>query len=318
MRIKEGRLIFADLYHAMYRLYFSPDSRATKKEDRLFIVDSTTIGLFTSIMRGAGGKKRSGKSKGGAKAHMMVDAEHDIPAFIFITESKENDLTFLKTVTVPDDATVVMDKAYINHTQFNQWTKRGVRWVTRLRKGIRLQYLQSNEVTENSMQMGVLSDDAVLMGRPGNKRKSELAKARLVQYFDHEKQRQFSFITNDYTSEPEVIAGIYKRRWQIELIFKRIKQRYPLKYFLGDNANAIKIQIWAALLCDLLVKIIQKQVNRVKKKAWAYSSISAMIKHHLMTYIKLKEFLLNPDWVLRNYVHPRPQLMLFYNPGAYT
>ena len=137
-----------------------------------------------------------------------------------------------------------------------------------------------------------------------------------MSFFDNDKQRSFSFVTNDMESEPEVIAQLYKQRWQIELLFKRIKQRYPLKYFLGDNPNAIKIQIWTALLCDLLVKVIQTQINKVKKKAWAYASISSMIKHHLMTYINLKAFLLNPEKSLKYYRPPTNQLDLFYR-GAY-
>ena len=307
---------FGDLYHELYSLFFSPDSRGTNKEDRLFIIDSTTISLFTAIMQGAGDKRANGKNKGGAKAHMMVDAEHDIPAFISITESKENDLVFLKDVHVPDGATVVMDKAYINYKQFNEWTERCVRWVTRPRNGARIELQQELPVKESSRQIGVLSDQLVLLGGPGNER-TPAVHARLIQYLDEEKGRQYSFITNDLTSDPEVIAGIYKRRWQIELLFKRIKQRYPLKYFLGDSPNAIKIQIWAALLCDLLVRIIQKQINKVKKRPWAYTSISAMIKHHLMNYISLKEFLMNPEKALRNYIHPTPQLTLFFKPGAY-
>jgi hypothetical protein len=313
---RRSSAFFADLYHELYIYYFSPDSRRGNQADQLFIIDSTTISLFTAIMQAAGDKKANGKNKGGAKAHMMVDAAHDIPAFITITESRENDLVFLKEVHVPDGAMVVMDKAYINYKQFNEWAKRGVKWVTRLRNGALVKPQQELPVIESSRQMGVISDELVLLGRPGDQR-TPTVNARLIQYLDQEKGRQFSFITNDLSSEPEVIAGIYKRRWQIELLFKRIKQRYPLKYFLGDNPNAIKIQIWAALLCDLLVRIIQKQINKIKKRPWAYTSISAMIKHHLMNYINLKEFLLNPEKAFKNYIHPTPQLSLFFKPGAY-
>jgi hypothetical protein len=307
---------FADLYHQLYRHFFSPDSRLGDQTDKLFIIDSTTISLFTSIMHGAGNKKIKGRNKGGAKAHMMVDAQYDIPAFIAITEGKQHDLSFLQKVHVPDGATVVLDKAYINHKQFNEWSQRGVNWVTRLRKGVWVQNLQNIPITASSCEAGVLADDLVILGRPSNHKKSQLADARLIQYRDNEKDRTFSFITNDFKSSPEVIAGIYKRRWQIELLFKRIKQRYPLKYFLGDSANAIKIQIWAALICDLLVKIVQRQVNKAKTKRWAYSSLSAMIKHHLMTYINLMAFLKNPEKALQNYVHPNSQLSLFYSSGG--
>lgn len=307
--------LFADLYHELYKQHFSPDSHS--KADRLFIIDSTTIGLFSEIMRGAGTKKANGRKKGGAKAHMLLDSQHDIPAFVSVTEAREHDLTFLKDLPVAAGTTVVMDKAYINYGQFNRWSNQQTRWVTRLKTDAYIQPVMSIPLQEDSYDQGVRSDEIVILGRPGNQPKTPLAPARLIRYHEPQKDRIFSFITNDITSEPEVIAAIYKRRWQIELLFKRIKQRYALKYFLGDNANAIKIQIWTALLCDLLVRIIQMQVNRIKKRPWSYTNISAMIKHHLMTYIKLIAFLKNPEKALINYSPPSPQLHLFTPNGAY-
>lgn len=103
---------------------------------------------------------------------------------------------------------------------------------------------------------------------------------------------------------PEQIAAIYKNRWQIELLFKRIKQRYPLRYFLGDNANAIQIQVWCMLICDLLVQTVLLQVNKAKKRIWSYANLAAMVKHHLMTYIALIPFLLDPEKSLLGYKPP--------------
>jgi hypothetical protein len=309
-------LFFAKLYHALYKKYFGlPDSRCIKRDD-LFIIDSTTIGLFNSIMGGAGSFKANGRKKGGVKAHMMIDARHDIPAFISITEGRQHDLVFLKELIVPDGSTLVMDMAYINYSYFKKWNNRGIRWVTRLKSDAFVQHLIDNPINETSFDAGVRRDQVVILGRPSNRVKTPLINARIVEFFDSDKQRKFSFLTNDMQSEPEVIAQLYKQRWQIELLFKRIKQRYPLKYFLGDNPNAIQIQIWAALLCDLLVKVVQTQVNQVKKKPWAYASIAAMIKHHLMTYINLKLFLLNPETSLKYYRPPTTQLELFKR-GAY-
>ena len=96
------------------------------------------------------------------------------------------------------------------------------------------------------------------------------------------------------------IANIYKKRWQIECLFKRLKQNYPLKYFLGDNENAIKIQIWSALITDLLIKIVKDKV----KRKWSFSNIAGMIRLHLMTYIHLIRFLQNPEKALIKYRLP--------------
>lgn len=308
---------FGALYAALYSKYFGlPDSRSNHKEDRLFIIDSTTISLFSSIMHGAGAPGNNGKKKGGAKAHMMIDAHHDLPAFIYLTEGKEHDLVFLQQLHVPDNATVVFDKAYANYTQFKQWTARGIKWVTRLKNDAFVQLLMNIPLEEEQFDAGVHSDQLVLLGRPSNSNKTPLIKARIIEYYDAEKDRTFKFVTNDLFSDALHIAELYRRRWQIEILFKRIKQRYPLKYFLGDSPNAIKIQIWAALICDLLVKIVQRKVNASIARPWAYASISAMIKHHLMTYLDLIAFLRNPESTLRKYRPPSQQLKLFEH-GAY-
>jgi len=310
---------FADLYHRLYQQYFGlPDSCCkNNKGDRLFIIDSTTISLFTSVMRGAGTLGADGKKKGGAKAHMMVDSAHDIPAFIDLTEAKQADVSFLSKVVVPDGSTVVFDKGYISYSQFKSWNKKTVRWVTRLKQDAVWKHLIELPVNEDSYDWGVRRDQLVRLGRPSNKKQTPLIDVRLVNFYDEEKKRDFSFITNDLKSLPEEIAGLYKRRWQIETLFKRIKQCYPLRYFLGETPNAIKIQIWTALICDLLVRVIQMQINRIRKKPWAYASISSMIKHHLMNYLDLKSFLLNPEKALDNYKPPEPQLEFFRIQGAF-
>lgn len=302
---------FGDLYQMLYKLYFSPDSGSIKKQDRLFIVDSTTISLFSEIMRGAGNSKANGKRKGGCKAHVLLDAENDLPAYVYLSEAKDHDLALLPKIDLPPGSTIVMDKAYINYGQFKSWTEKKVRWVTRPRNNTSYEIQGRNQLTEIGANEGVRSDATVVLGRPSNQRAYPLVKARIITFYDREKDREFEFITNDFDSEALEISSIYKRRWQIEMLFKRIKQRYPLKYFLGDNPNAVKIQIWCALICDLLVKIIQKQVNAKKQRKWSYANLSGMIKHHLMTYVNLVPFLMEPDKTFKVYRPPEEQLALF-------
>ncbi|QEC80617.1 transposase [Mucilaginibacter ginsenosidivorax] len=131
-------------------------------------------------------------------------------------------------------------------------------------------------------------------------------RARRVVFKDPATQKELAFITNEPTLAPEQIAALYKKRWQIELLFKRIKQRYPLRYFLGDNVNAIQIQVWSMLICDLLVQIVLSQVNKAGKRKWSYANLAAMVKHHLMTYINLMAFLFDPEKALLNYKPPEP------------
>lgn len=289
---------FEDLFHALYRYYFTrfPDSSSA---GRLFIIDSTTITLFTSIMKGAGSYARNGRKKGGVKAHVLLDAQHNIPALVRITEAREHDLTFLKHLDLPAGSIVVFDKAYTNHTVFNTWNEQTPKtiWVTRQKNDSVFEVTKDIPVQEQSLRCGVKRVQLVVLGRPSNQQKTPLVKARRVEYIDPESGKFFSFITNDEEMAPEQIADIYRQRWQIELLFKRIKQRYPLRYFLGDNENAIRIQIWCMLICDLLVQVVRTQMSN-KGKNWSYANLAALLKHHLMTYIDLWKFLANPEKAL--------------------
>ena len=116
-------------------------------------------------------------------------------------------------------------------------------------------------------------------------------KARRIAFWDDENGRVFEFITNNFDLEAEEIAMIYKKRWQIELLFKQLKQNFPLKYFLGDNENAIIIQIWAAMIANLLLTILRSKI----KKKWAFSNMMSIVKHQLMSYINVYSFFEDPE-----------------------
>ncbi len=116
-------------------------------------------------------------------------------------------------------------------------------------------------------------------------------KLRKVKFYDRELEREFEFLTNLFDFRPDLIAALYKLRWQIELLFEQIKQSFLLKYFLGDFENAIKIQIYCTLIANLLMTVIQKTLTR----SWAFSNLVSFCKIHLFNYIHLLNFLENPD-----------------------
>lgn len=122
-------------------------------------------------------------------------------------------------------------------------------------------------------------------------------KLRKVTFYDRVLKRKFEFLTNLFEMRADLIAAIYKLRWQIELLFKQLKQNFPLKYILGDNENAIKIQIYCALIVNLLLTVVQKQL----KRSWSFSNLVSFCRIHLFNYLHLMRFLENPekDW-LRN------------------
>jgi len=304
---------FGDLFHELYKFHYGlPDSRKIKPkqpyEKRLFIIDSTTIRLFHDVLKGAGMSPANGKRKGGLKAHVMIKASEDTPCLVNLTPSSSNDRTFLKHIDLVRGSIITFDRGYANFRKFAQWTNNGVTWVSRILDRWIVQINKENPISDEQKALGIQFDGLVTLGDPNNNHTLKI-QARIIKFIDPESGKIISFVTNNKRFQPSTIANIYKQRWQIELLFKRIKQRYPLKYFFGESENAIKIQVWCVLIADLLIKIIQ---DRATKK-WAYSNLSSIIKLHLMTYVDLLSFLNEPDKVLRKYkpVEPNFQLNLF-------
>ncbi|HYD91097.1 MAG TPA: IS4 family transposase [Flavobacterium sp.] len=286
--------VFEAIYGHLHKTYASslPDSRSKKWINRLYIMDSTTISLFQEILKNAGPTPMNGKRKGGIKAHTLIKADQDVAQLVCMTAGATNDTVFMKQIDLPAGSILTFDRGYNDYTRLDYWTRKGVSWVTRLRQLSALEIVAENPISENQAGHGVLKDVNVIMGHP-HKRITKVH-ARLITYYDSKQQRTFQFLTNNMKLSALTIAEIYRHRWQIEVLFKRIKQNYPLRNFLGDNENAIRIQIWCALIADLLLKIIQKQVKRV----WSFANLSSMIRLHLMTYINLWGFLNKPEKML--------------------
>lgn len=306
--------VFADLYKSLHHLYYGrlPDSLHKKKLlDKLFIVDSSLVSLFSNVLQSTGNYGLNGKKKGGIKAHTLLRAKDDLPCFIRLSEGKQSDTSIMSQIALPKGSIIVMDKAYRNYQQYATWSAQEVSWVTRLHGRAVYRIVSEREVSEAQKAQGVQHDYQIHLGNPKTTYLHALQDARLVEFYDKETQRMFSFITNNFRYSAATIANIYKQRWQIELFFKRIKQHFQLHYFLGDNENAIHIQLWCALIADLLLKVIKDKVNR--KRKWSMSNLSGLVRLHLGTYINLMAFLANPEKALIGYEDPidNKQLNLF-------
>ena len=303
---------FADLFHKLYRHYYGvkPDSRGKKSLlERMFMIDSTTITLFNEVMKAAGRSPKNGKRKGGAKAHVLINAAEDVPQLVRITSSSRADKIFLNDITLPKGSILVFDRGYANYTRWQEWTKKGVHWVTRENKSFVHKDIEVRSISEKQRELGVIEDKIVLLGTGVNKSTPQIEARRIV-FEDPETKKELIFLTNHRRFNPATIAAFYKQRWQIEILFKRIKQRYPLRHFLGDNENAIRIQIWCSLICDLLIKVIK---DKSEAKKWSYSNLASIVRLHLASYVNLLGFLENPEKALRiNYpISPPGQQSLF-------
>ncbi len=298
--------VFASIYYSLfhsYRSFLSDSSPLSLPVKHLKIVDSTTISLFSDILKGVGRNPIDGKKKGGIKMHTMINALEDVPCLVRFSSAATHDHTFLKELNLEKGSFVVFDKAYNDYLQYFQWTENDIYFVTR----------QKDNAVYKSVAEFDLSDttsDAVLKDeRIGIDKKGTTIELRRIAYWDSEKEKVFEFITNHFELEPDKIASIYNHRWQIETMFKRLKQNFPLKYFLGDNQNAIEIQIWCGLIIQLLMLVVQRKT----KRKWAYSNMVSMIRFHLMTYIDLFKFLEDPHkkWKELTTKPPDKQLALF-------
>ena len=288
---------FEDIYNKLLREYGSvlSDSRiqdVLKKQVK--IVDSTTISLFKDILSCVGRKAKDGKSKGGIKVHTVINADEKVPSLVWFSPATTHDHNFLQQLKCDDNTIYVFDKGYNDYKAFKHFTDNETGFVTRIKDNAVYEELEIKEVSED-IHSGVLQDEIIEIEVKEGKTISKL-KVRKVKFYDRENKREFEFITNLFELRADLIAALYKIRWQIELLFKQLKQNFPLRYFLGDNENAIKIQIYCVLIVNLLIAVIKKKL----KRSWAFSNLVSFCKIHLFNYIQLMKFLENPekDWII--------------------
>lgn len=288
---KRPSLVFGEIYYDLlivYRKFLSDNSNQFNEIKNLFIADSTTISLFCDVLKGVGRNPINGKKKGGIKMHTLINSSEDVPSLVCFTSAATHDHVFLKNLNLQKGSIIVFDKGYNDYNQYFEWNIDGISFVTRQKDNAVWISKEELEISDNTPS-GVLKDEIIIITK--DKVSIEL---RRIAYWDDSQKKLYEFITNNYKLSPDKVANIYKQRWQIETLFKRLKQNFPLKYFLGDSQNAIEIQIWVSLIVHLLLKVVQKKAER----KWAYSNLVSIVRFHLMTYIDLFKFLKNPesDW----------------------
>lgn len=282
--------VFETIYFKLLKQYhsFISDSRLKGLSIRnLKIIDSTTIRLFSDILRGVGRNPLDGsRKKGGIKVHALMDAFSGVTEFLRITEAREHDRKFLYHVKLPANSFIVFDKGYNLYSQFAKWTTQKVWFVTRMKDNA--VYHVTKVITDNTRKKaarGVLKEQYITLGyKEGNER--ERLKLRRIT-FQAEDGKKYVFITNNFTLPDSQIALIYKYRWMIELLFKQIKQNFPIRYFWGNSENAIKIQVYSVLIAQLLMVVIRKKAQTKK----SFANIITVIRLHLMSYVALFEFI---------------------------
>ena len=235
------------------------------------LVDSSTISLFVDVYKGAGRNPVTGKKKGGLKIHAKLPLGGSVPDLIHITEAACNDKSFLGQLEGEKGTIYVFDKGYVKYRKWKEWSDNGVYFVTRLNDNAEYQVLEGKTNHISDYADGGIISDQIIMLNPSK----EPLKARLIIYKDP--------VTNMFDYNENTIILLYKYRWNIEILFKQLKQNFELGYFYSDSLEGIKTQVWIALIANLLFSVIHRQC----KEAEQFVTIVNMAAINMCSYISL-------------------------------
>lgn len=253
-------------------------------KSNVYAFDSSTIDLCLSVFWWAEFRK----TKGGVKLHALFDVKTSIPSCILITKASVNDMNVLDLLTYEPGGYYILDRGYTDYERLYRITRHSAYFVTRTKKNLRFKRMYSNNVEKNT---GVLSDQVgKLEGFYSIQYYPD--KLREIKYYDKETDRIFAFMTNNFDLKALEIALLYKYRWKVELFFKWIKQHLKIKSFWGITPNAVKIQIYSAIIVYCLVAIV---AYRLKVDRSPYE-ILQILSISLLDKTPLKELLTNQDY----------------------
>jgi hypothetical protein len=251
-------------------------------KNKLLSLDSTTITLCLALFPWASYRR----AKGGVKVHVLLDHDDYMPAYVLITEARQHDRKGAALLSLNPGSIVVMDRGYNDYGLFGSWTAQGVFFVTRLKQGAQWRPVGVHKTPKNS---AVLSDCEIEL--VGDKAWADCPhRLRRVVVWDPAKQCKIELLTNNLALGATTIGEIYRDRWEIELFFKALKQNLKVKTFVGTSENALRIQIWTALIALLLLKWL----HHLSRATWSLSNLCAMLRLNLLTYRELLAWLHEP------------------------
>lgn len=265
-----------------------PGKRKFRFKNKLISMDSTIIDLCLSVFDWA----RFRRTKGALKLHLLLDHDGYLPSFAVITEGKTHDLQVARQFNFDANTIVVDDRGYTDYGLFSRWTSQGIYFVTRLKRNALYIKIHKNPVKRHST---VIKDETIqLKCIRGIDRCNYYL--RRIEVLDPETNEVLVFLTNHLKLAASTIAAIYKERWQIEILFKALKQNLKIKTFVGTSANAVKIQIWTALIAMLILRFLQLRSGY----HWALSNLVALLRMNLFTHKDLWSWLDKPFEVLED------------------
>lgn len=273
--------VFGTLYNLLYQHYqhyLSQDYiemfiNEEVNPDQVEVFDSSTVSLFVDVFKGAGRTPINGKKKGGLKLHTKLPLSSVVPDLIVLSEASQNDKTFTGQLEAVPGQIYLFDKGYVNYEVWDQWTKTGVFYLTRLNDNASYDVLTGQQVHIGQYaDGGIISDQMIQLGP---------TKARLVTYADPESGNILKFVTNLLDCKADTICMLYKCRWSIEVLFKSIKQNFELAHFFSESEEGIKTQVWIALIANLIFRVIHRQTRECE----LFTTIVAMASKNMGSYV---------------------------------
>jgi hypothetical protein len=250
--------------------------------NKLLSLDSTTITLCLGLFPWA----KFRRAKGGVKAHVVLDHDDYMPQYVVLTEARRSDLSVAHDLVFNAETIVVVDRGYTDYALFGRWTKEGVYFVTRLKDHAAYQVVEECEIPQNR---NIRSDQIIRLSSEQAQKDCPCLLRRVV-VWDPEQEREIVLLTNQIAFGASTVAAIYKERWEIELFFKALKQNLKVKTFVGTSENALRVQIWTALIALLLLK----WMHHLSKANWSLSNLASMLRMNLFTYRDLRKWIDDP------------------------
>jgi hypothetical protein len=279
--------LFEDLFYTSLNRFREQQGLGARKtkfrfKNKLLSLDSTTISLCLELFPWA----KFRRAKGGVKAHVLLDHDDYLPSYVLITEARTSDVRVAQSLDLNPGSIVAFDRGYNDYALFGKWTERKVFFVTRLKENAAYEVVES---AQEPLPHNILADELIrFTGEQAAKDCPHLL--RRVVVWDEVNQREIVLLTNLLQFGATTIAAIYKDRWEIELFFKALKQNLKVKSFVGTSENALRIQIWTALIAILLLKWL----HHLSKAKWSLSNLASMLRLNLFTYRDLRQWLENP------------------------
>lgn len=285
---KRNAQVFEELYYKLlghYEAVLAPKHRTDIieeiKDKTIKLIDSTTVTLCSNLFDWA--KYRT--AKGGLKIHTQWDDTIMVPDLVNISEAAQSDIKGLPQRIFPAGTIVVEDRAYSDFELFKERTKADNWFVTRLKKSMSHEVLRQREVPNDSKHLHIISDEEILLtGQRATATGMEEYAMRKVKAYDKRNDRFIELITNNFDWTAATISALYKKRWAVELFFKGLKQNLQIKTFLGTSENAVKSQIYVALICFLLLELLRRNTCKANH---AFSNFVEKIRICLCHYLSI-------------------------------